>query len=509
MALQSLLEIIGYGAWNGGTLTDNSIFENTGMIFKNDVPVNTQTIEQRTGIRTRMVAPDDVRIGVVALEDLLTNADIDPQKIKIVIGATNVGEDKADPGPLVRHPFERLREQAPAAIPIDLYAGCPGFNVAVELIFVLSGAGILQADDLAVVIGAENIHRAKAFKPNDTAGIIFGDDALATALRTTASVSPQGRMTSVTRDRCRLGDDFISDLAAVLQALSASERIDGIIIDNQLGRLEYRVPATAARVQHRLAQRMHPQAVADGLFDSFKTLMEFYDRRIDSFAYDIMSLSNDPELVRRLAAAYVQSGKYGSVAAIHLGKDRRADITVYRGVFSFDRPQTGIVDTRTRTHGCFGHYIEALTEGEDVFGAMDGKGVFMYATRGARKHLGELLTDNRLSLDELDLLVEHQANFAMLPITLEQVMADRKEPKEAARDYIANRMVTNIHARGNCSVVCMQRLPYDLQRGALSPDEINGYAINRNLSVLQGARTILNDSVGAGMTRSSFLQRLA
>jgi hypothetical protein len=51
----------------------------------------------------------------------------------------------------------------------------------------------------------------------------------------------------------------------------------------------------------------------------------------------------------------------------------------------------------------------------------------------------------------------------------------------------------------------MQRLPYDLARGALTPDTIQGFPVNRNLERLRQARTILYDSVGAGMTRSSFL----
>jgi hypothetical protein len=54
----------------------------------------------------------------------------------------------------------------------------------------------------------------------------------------------------------------------------------------------------------------------------------------------------------------------------------------------------------------------------------------------------------------------------------------------------------------------MQRLPYDLQRGALKEDTIQGYPINRNLENLKKANVILNDSVGAGMTRSAFLQRI-
>jgi len=54
----------------------------------------------------------------------------------------------------------------------------------------------------------------------------------------------------------------------------------------------------------------------------------------------------------------------------------------------------------------------------------------------------------------------------------------------------------------------MQRLPYDLQRGALEEDVIQGYPVNKNLEKLKSSKIILSDSVGAGMCRSSFLQRL-
>ncbi len=106
--------------------------------------------------------------------------------------------------------------------------------------------------------------------------------------------------------------------------------------------------------------------------------------------------------------------------------------------YQFKQPLAGIIDTLTRTHGCYGNYIQAVPVGDEIFGDM----------------------------------------------------------------------VTNVHERGNCSVVCMQRLPYDLMRGALQPDSLQGFAINRNLDWLKEARLVLVDSVGAGMTRSSFLQRV-
>jgi hypothetical protein len=141
---------------------------------------------------------------------------------------------------------------------------------------------------------------------------------------------------------------------------------------------------------------------------------------------------------------------------------------------------------------------------------MNGKGVFLYATRGASTHLNALLARHRLTLLDIELLIEHQANFAMIPMTIEQLIGQdkRADNHQAVASFVAHKMITNIHTRGNCSVVCMQRLPYDLARGVLKADTIQGYPINRNLKRLKSAKLILSDSVGAGMTRSSFLQRL-
>ena len=124
----SILEIVGHGAWNGGTVQDNSIYENKGMFFKGDIPVNDKSIQDRMGVKTRVVAPEDERIGVTAMSALLEENLIDPSKIKLVIGATNVGEDKYDPGPLIKTPYELIRNACPNAMVLDLYAGCPGFQ---------------------------------------------------------------------------------------------------------------------------------------------------------------------------------------------------------------------------------------------------------------------------------------------------------------------------------------------------------------------------------------------
>jgi 3-oxoacyl-[acyl-carrier-protein] synthase III len=511
MALESVLEIYAYGAWNGGTIVGNSHFENRAMTFKNNIPVTGKAIEERIGVRTRIVAPEDARIGVIAFQDLLDGSKVDPARIKLLIGATNVGEDKYDPGPLIQYPYGLIRGKSENILAMDLYAGCPGFNVGVEIVFMMSLCGMLEEGDLSVIVGAENIHRAKAFKKDDTAGIIFGDDALATALRTTGTVRSKGDYTrSATCTIPSNANTFIDAMARAILDHTPGEKIDGIIVDNQLGAIQYRVPATAARVQHRWVELAYPEAAADGTFERFRDALKLYDEHVDAFAFDIMSMAKDPAWVGRIAEAYVRSGKYKTVVSVYLASDFTLALTVHRGSgFVFTAPRTGIVDTATSTHGCFGAYIEAVLTQDDVFGEMDGKGVFLYATRGAPHHFNKLLPANGLTIDDLDLLIEHQANFAMLPLTLELLMADRgASAKKDVMDFLANKMPTNIHVRGNCSVVCMQRLPYDLQRNALSPDTIQGFPVNRNLEGLKSAKVILSDSVGAGMTRSSFLQRL-
>ncbi len=509
MVPDTVLEIIAQGAWNGGKLVDNSIYENIGLMFKGGIAVNNQTIEERIGVRTRMVAPEDERIGVLAFQDLLQTSDIDPCRIKLVIGATNIGEDKWDSGPLIRHPFQLVQSDCPAALVLDLYAGCPGFNASVELVFILSLAGILQPGDLSIIVGAENVHRAKAFPPDNTSNIIFGDDALATALVTTGGASGSEFDCRTTTIEFNAGEELAHSIAKNIVELSGPNIIDGIIVDNQLGKLVSRVPATAVRVQHQLVEQLYPKEAAKGTFKHFRNALQFYDQHVNCFAFDIMTLESHPDPVAKIAAAYANSGKYRRLASVYLAPDYQVVLTLHEGKNrSHPKPKWGIIDCLTRTHGCFADYIEALPTDGDIFGSMNGKGVFLLATRGAKKHLNELLSANNLTLNDIDLLIEHQANFAMIPLTLEQVLeSDPKDLKKAAADFIAQKMVTNIHVRGNCSVVCMQRLPYDLEHRQLRADNIQGYPINQNLEKLRSAKTILYDSIGAGMTRSSFIQR--
>ena len=181
--------------------------------------------------------------------------------------------------------------------PPSLFSCCPlrGF----------SGRG-----DVSVVVAAENVHRAKTFKPLDTSNIIFGDDALAIALGTKAGLTPRGRYSRTAGESRVSKAGLIREIAGSIFELVGQDRMDGLIIDNQLGKFQYKVPATAARVQHALVELMYPEAASKGTFGTFKGALEFYNTRVKSFAFDIMTSDSEGVLVERVARSYVESGKF-------------------------------------------------------------------------------------------------------------------------------------------------------------------------------------------------------
>ncbi|MEM2983345.1 MAG: hypothetical protein QXH17_09315, partial [Candidatus Bathyarchaeia archaeon] len=82
---------------------------------------------------------------------------------------------------------------------------------------------------------------------------------------------------------------------------------------------------------------------------------------MNSFGFDIMTLDDDPEIVERIGRSYVESGKFSSIASVYLKRDLTGEVIVHRGDgFSFKRPECGIVEPLTRTHGCFANYMETV-----------------------------------------------------------------------------------------------------------------------------------------------------
>ena len=98
-----------------------------------------------------------------------------------------------------------------------------------------------------------------------------------------------------------------------------------------------------------------------------------------------------------IARAFVESGRLRTIASVVVETAESFSVAIHRGEgFTFHRPQRGIIDASTRTHGCFAGLIEMVEHDDDLWGEMNGKGVFLYATRGAVHHLSELLSTNEV-----------------------------------------------------------------------------------------------------------------
>ena len=52
MSDNSVLEIIAYGAWNGGTYVDNSMYEKTGLTFKGGIRLEQMNVLASQRCRT-------------------------------------------------------------------------------------------------------------------------------------------------------------------------------------------------------------------------------------------------------------------------------------------------------------------------------------------------------------------------------------------------------------------------------------------------------------------------
>ena len=142
------------------------------------------------------------------------------------------------------------------------------------------------------------------------------------------------------QSRFKIKKDPVSEIANEIFQLNGNAKIDGIIIDNQLGSLVYRVPATAARIQQALMELMYPDQAAAGIFHRFKEAIEFYNQNFKSFAFDIMTLEAEEQRVAQIARAYVESGKYQNVVSVYLGPDSSGQVMLHSGKdFTFKRPQ--------------------------------------------------------------------------------------------------------------------------------------------------------------------------
>jgi 3-oxoacyl-[acyl-carrier-protein] synthase-3 len=143
------------------------------------VQTSDRWILERTGIRERRIAGEDetnVTMGRIALERAITNAEIDPSEIDMLVVGTNTTEPVwPSAAGHIAHLLNLHRN-----IPFfDLQAGCTGFNYSLAMAeqFVKSG----QYKTVAVV-GTDKLSAITDYEDRNTC-VLFGDGAGAVVLR--------------------------------------------------------------------------------------------------------------------------------------------------------------------------------------------------------------------------------------------------------------------------------------------------------------------------------------
>jgi 3-oxoacyl-[acyl-carrier-protein] synthase-3 len=159
------ITIIGLGAHVPGKVVTNE--DLAGKLDTSDA-----WIRQRTGIGERRVADSGLSssdLGIIAAQEALADAGVEPSGIDLVITAT-ISPDQLMPATAARIAHECGCGKAGA---FDVSAGCSGFVYALAM---ASGAVASGLHDRVLVVGAETISRILDWEDRGTA-VLFGDGA--------------------------------------------------------------------------------------------------------------------------------------------------------------------------------------------------------------------------------------------------------------------------------------------------------------------------------------------
>jgi 3-oxoacyl-[acyl-carrier-protein] synthase-3 len=142
-------------------------------------------IRQRTGIGERRVADAGLSssdLGILAAQEALADAGVEPTSIDLVITAT-ISPDQLMPATAARIAHQCGCGNSGA---FDISAGCSGFVYALAM---ASGAVASGMHDRVLVVGAETISRILDWEDRGTA-VLFGDGAGAVVVQ--AKETPAG-----------------------------------------------------------------------------------------------------------------------------------------------------------------------------------------------------------------------------------------------------------------------------------------------------------------------------
>lgn len=194
------------------SFTSHSFFDPYHHVIEQPAETIIQKFTTITGIESRRYAPEGMTasdMGALAAKQALTNANIDPESIDMIVVAHNYGDMKFNGAPrdmvpsLASRVKHKLAIRNTKCIPYDIIFGCPGWL-----------QGIIQADQAigirtaktCLVLGTETLSRV--LDPTDRDSMIFSDGAGACILQSSTSGSG-GIISSAVRSDTSEELDFI------------------------------------------------------------------------------------------------------------------------------------------------------------------------------------------------------------------------------------------------------------------------------------------------------------
>jgi 3-oxoacyl-[acyl-carrier-protein] synthase-3 len=214
-------------------------------------------------------------------------------------------------------------------------------------------------------------------------------------------------------------------------------------------------------------------------------------------AFDVSAACSGFIYAMNLADLYIKSGK--SKCALIIGADTFSKILDWRdrstcvlfgdgaGAMILRAEKTNIGIQYTKIYSCSsGEYIDYLrttggistTQSAGVL-QMDGQEVFRFAVEKFNESLQELLSDNNISIDDIDLIVPHQANIRIIGKLINSAKIDR------------NKVLITVDKHANTSAATIP----------LALDTVRDTVFSK--------RNVVFLSVGAGFTWGSALVRFS
>lgn len=196
----------------------------------------------------------------------------------------------------------------------------------------------------------------------------------------------------------------------------------------------------------------------DTLFPSVACIVQDKIKAEGAAAFDVSAACSGFNFALAVAENFIENGSYKNVLVIGADtltkyldwKDRGTCILFGDGagavVLSSSGDGTGILASWLKAEGHLGHYLvmpgggsRDPEEKEGRFIRMDGKEVFKFAVRVLEQSIQEVLKRARLKVEDIDLLIPHQANSRIVDHVTKKMGLSKEK------------VYVNLHKYGNTS----------------------------------------------------------